>query len=105
MSNYISKSALLDFLKEEIKQDRPDDFKIRNIQRYIEDMPTLDEKEIIRKPFERVVECLNEKLINADLECASWKNKSSALFRCADSKRIAYAEAIEIVKEECGINV
>ena len=102
MSDYISREQVVDVLKETgiIQDNDLGHLVVDEINR----IPTLDEKEIIRKPFERVVECLNEKLINADLECASWKNKSSALFRCADSKRIAYAEAIEIVKEECGIN-
>lgn len=36
----IDADVLSEYIKEEIKQDRPDDFKIRNIQRIIEDMPT-----------------------------------------------------------------
>ncbi len=36
----ISKKVVLDFIKEEMKQDRPNDFKIRNIERFIEDLPT-----------------------------------------------------------------
>ena len=40
MSDLISRSALIEFVKEELKQDRPYDFKIKNIQRFIEDMPT-----------------------------------------------------------------
>jgi hypothetical protein len=40
MSDLISRSAVLNFIKEEVKQDRPDDFKIRNIQRFIEGLPT-----------------------------------------------------------------
>ena len=104
--DYISKSDVIKIIEKETK--RTNSYIEHNTQLHIkiavEKLPTLDEKEIIRKPFERVVECLNEKLMNADLECASWKDKSSALFRCADAKRIAYAETIEIVKEECGIN-
>lgn len=40
MSDLISRSALIEFVKEELKQDRPYDFKIKNIQRFIEDIPT-----------------------------------------------------------------
>lgn len=54
--------------------------------------PTLDEKEIIRKPFERVVERLKEKMP------ISWK------FDYIGSKKDGIVEAIKIIKEECGIN-
>lgn len=48
MSDLISRSAVIEFVKEESKQDRPYDFKIKNIQRFIEDMPTAyDENAII----------------------------------------------------------
>lgn len=41
MQNYlISRSEVLDFIKKELKQDRPDDFKLRNIQRFVQDLPT-----------------------------------------------------------------
>lgn len=40
MGDLISRSAVLNFIKEEVKQDRPEDFKIRNTQRFIEDIPT-----------------------------------------------------------------
>lgn len=100
MSDYIKKNEVMKMLTQvDLRYGDIADEKAN-----LSKMPTISETEIIRKAFERVLEYLNEKLINADLECASWKNKSSALFRCADSKRIAYAEAIEIVKEECGIS-
>ncbi len=49
--------------------------------------PTVDEKEIIRKPFERVLERL--KLLK---------------YRHLPSKTETIEKAIEILKEECGIN-
>ena len=89
--DYISKSTLLDFLEEELKQDRPDGFKIYNTKRYIEDIPTLDEKEIIRKTVDRIVERLEEakfpQKIGGEVEMVVLK------------KRID-----EIVKEEGGID-
>ncbi len=92
MSNYISKRALLDFLKEEIKQDRPDDFKIRNIQRYIEDFPTVDEKEIIRKPMERIL----ERLKGIVVQRVAWYGMKDEVCSGVD-------KAIMVVKEEGGI--
>ena len=57
------------------------------LQREIELLPTLDEKEIIRKVFERVVEKLEELKQNA-----------------FDDESVIISDAIEIVKEECGIS-
>ena len=91
MSDYIRKRAVLDFLKEEIKKDRPDVFKIYNTKRYIEDMQTLDEKEIIRKTVERIVERLEE-------EQSRWKYDLNVPISRTINK------AIEIVKEEGGID-
>ena len=49
--------------------------------------------------FEKIKERLEEKRFNYDLECASYKNKTSTLFRCADAQRMAYIESIEIVNQ------
>ena len=75
MSDYISKSAL--------------------IERY--------EKEIIRNAFERVVERLKEEehINNMSKE---FRLSGSESYYEAKYKARAYAEAIEIVKEECGIS-
>lgn len=62
------------------------------LQREIELLPTLDEKEIIRKPFERVVERLEEKKRSDGTESdREW------------GKYIGYVDSIKIVKEEGGI--
>lgn len=58
----------------------------------------------MKEAVEKIKERLEEKRINCDLECASYNNKSGTLFRCADAKRVAYINAIEIVdqvSEEC----
>ena len=58
---------------------------------YLDDEPTLDEKEIIRKPFERVVERLEE--LKNDCDCYGHLKKKGLV-----------DWTIEIVKEECGIS-
>ena len=94
MSDYISKSALLDFLEEELKQDRPDDFKIYNTKRYIEDMPTVDEKEIIRKTVERIISRLEQ------LKCSQEDAKKD--YDCA-IRNSHFDKSIRICKEEGGL--
>ena len=59
------------------------------LQREVELLPTLDETEIIRKAFERVVERLEE-------EKGRFNGESAEFW--------TYRRAIEIVKEECGIS-
>lgn len=52
MGRLIDADALIEFVKEELKQDRPHDFKIRNIQRFIKDMPTAYDVEKVVKQLE-----------------------------------------------------
>jgi hypothetical protein len=61
MGDLISKKEVLDFIKKELKQDRPDDFKIRNIQRFIEDLPCAYN---VEKVVEEMNKLLNEELHN-----------------------------------------
>ena len=61
------------------------------IQKELEQI-AVDEKEIISKAFERVVERLEE------------KRKKSLQLWDGNSRYKGYSKAIEIVKEECGIN-
>lgn len=96
MSDYISKSALIEDLKNDFCADctecgghcRHDD-----LFETVEKQLTISETEIIRKPFERVVERLEERVqwyeVYGDCEGNSYR---------------AYDHAIEIVKEECGIS-
>ena len=61
MSDYISKSALIEQLTEWANRNEMMGLLtgcnvVRDCIGVVEGQPTLDEKEIIRKPFERVVE-------------------------------------------------
>ena len=93
MSDYISKSALIEELKEQ-KDDN--DISCRlcmdSMIEIVENQPTLDEKEIIRKAFERVVERLEEEqkryIYDGDDYCEGAYN--------------AYGSAIVTVREEGG---
>lgn len=64
---------------------------LEQAQAMISSQPTVDEKEIIRKPFERVVERLEEKSFDMS-------------FENPDCKAVWLDRAKEIVKEECGIS-
>lgn len=83
MSDYISKRKLECDIVANLPQGR---IKATYLE-ILDNQPTLDKKEIIRKPFERVVERLKELKTNA-----------------FDDESVIISDAIEIVKEECGIN-
>ena len=105
MSDYISKSATMQRFVKETEQSRRDCIHINTIKRLLDDVDTVDEKEIIRKPFERVVERLEhqKKQYNRrSLECEKNGNRfgSEKMY----SKACSYNHAIEIVKEEGGLN-
>ena len=86
MSDYISKSEAIHKVTEvELQDGTFADAKIK-----IGAIKTLNEKEIIRKAFERVVERLEDKKNRPYL---AWKDNDDV-----------YKRIIEIVKEECGIN-
>ena len=91
MSDYISKSALNNELDKKVhpRVNAIDTFRM-SIQ-VIDELPTLDETEIIRKAFERVVERMEEQSFDMSLENP-------------DCKAVWLDRAKEIVKEECGIN-
>ena len=105
MSDYIRKSALIEALEKSMKENNHKSMigyaehiqEHRYLIHLVEKQPTLDEKEIIRKPFERVVERLEE---SKDAKCFLASIPEQRL-RGSDD---AYDDAIEIVKEECGIN-
>ena len=88
MRDYISKQEAIQKVTEvELQDGTFADAKIK-----IGAIKTLNEKEIIRKAFERVVEKLKE-------------NSNFLLHEMGEVKMYAGNEsAIEIVKEECGIN-
>lgn len=86
---YIDKEEWIGRLEEELstcKNEKRKEY-LTILINAIKCQPTLDEKEIIRKPFERVVDRLEELKQNA-----------------FDDESVIISDAIEIVKEECGIN-
>ncbi len=91
MSDYIKKSELIKSLTKykfgAISNDEEREYTKEMVLVIANGLPTLDEKEIIRKPFERVMEGL--KLLK---------------YRHFPSKTETIEKAIEIVKEECGIS-
>ena len=84
MSDYISKDEAIGRLSEVLSSEG----EFEKAKQVIIKAPTLDEKEIIRKAFERVVERLEE---NSE---HGWES---------GSKYIYTNNAIKIVKEEGGI--
>lgn len=81
MSDYISKSALIKAIDEQVKGRGKQGIvpSLFSAIAIVQNQPTLDEKEIIRKAFERVLQRLE------NIEPTPW-------------------EIVKIVKEECGIN-
>ena len=98
MSDYISKSDVIKIIEKAI--ENTSDFLQHDTQIDImfevQELPTVDEKEIIRKTVERIVERLEEKLDKTDLQTHLYK-----LF--IEGEQYAFDTAIEIVKEEGGI--
>lgn len=102
MSDYISKSALMKYLRD-YKWEFALGSDFSKAIEMVDMQPTLDEKEIIRKPFERVVERLEECKKTHEKRLFSTKLKPHEKIK---EVRLAgcYINAIRIVKEECGIN-
>lgn len=97
MSDYISKEVTMQRFVKEIEQSRRDCIHINTIKRLLDDIDTLDEKEIIRKAFERVVEQLTE---SKEHYRRLWnKNQDDEDYGALS----AYEDAIATVKEEGGI--
>ena len=98
MSDYTSKRALVDSIMKNVLITTEEGFELRGeIVDLIKNQPTFDEKEIIRKAFERVVERLEEEKIEMYkkwLQTSHFQDKGEYL---------AYKHATEICKEEGGI--
>ncbi len=97
MSDYISKSELVKTLEKykfgAIENNDEREYTKEMVLLFVNSQPTVDEKEIIRKAFERVVERLeNLYPINP------YPNPFS------NGRDYANGRAIQIVKEECGIS-
>lgn len=98
MSDYISKSELVDSIMKNVLITTEEGFELRGeIVDLIKSQPTVDEKEVIRKHFERVVERLKNR--KADYE----KDYKEYLDGEDLRKAMLLDVAIEIVKEEGGI--
>lgn len=106
MSDYIRKSDVIKIIEKAI--ENTSDFLQHDTQIDImfevQELPTLDEAEITRKAFERVIERLEGIEIGGDCRCEcnhyDW-SVGGCSGECADYVKI---KAIKIVKEECGIN-
>lgn len=90
MSDYIIKQTTLQRFVKETEQSKRDCIHINTIKRLLDDVDTVDEKEIIRKTVERIVERLGE--------------AGNKYFNMGDIYGFSSInEAIEICKEEGGI--
>lgn len=92
MSDYISKSTVIELIESKMTDgclgtEEETFIGGHGLVDDISDLPTVDEKEIIRKVIERVVERLEELKVNA-----------------FNDESVIISDAIEIVKEECGIS-
>ena len=100
MSNYISIQEVIDRLSEVLSSEE----EFEKAKQVIIEAPTLDEKEIIRKPFERVVERLDKQAGEfIDLSHRELSNNSITAKKYLN-KGFGVARAIEIVKEVGGFN-
>lgn len=121
MSDYISKEETINTIWKTFDSfaDNPSNFELEEtyairrfcfkLQEEMKAQPTLDEKEIIRKPFERVVERLEYEKERYDKDCTYWDEhawKDEIQFNEYDMSRKkseCFEEAIDVVKEEGGI--
>lgn len=103
MSDYISKSALIDSILQNVVITTEEGLDLRGeIVDLIKNQPTLDETEIIRKSFERVLERLEEK--QTEYEKISEQKYFDMPQACYyKGYEEGYKGAIKICKEEGGI--
>ena len=100
MSDYISKQEAIQKVTEvELQDGTFADAKIK-----IGAIKTLNEKEIIRKAFERVLQRLERELESANNELKRTIERNPMQTDFALGYKMAIKNAIEIVKEECGIS-
>ncbi len=90
MSDYISKSALIEEFQKRIGGDLDVD-DVEYLEKVVNIIPTVDEKEIIRKTVERVVERLEGKKWGTSEWRDKWRDE-------------IIGECIEVVKEVGEIN-
>ena len=96
MSDYISKSDVIKIIEKAIENSSDflqHDTQI-DIMFEVQELPTIDEKEIIRKAFERVLEKFEDYTM--------WKK--DMIYDLTPREHMIVKQAIKIVKEECGIS-
>lgn len=112
MSDYISKSALLKNLWDWRLQECPVGVCDEETETYkticecikaVEELPTLDETEIIRKPMERILTRLEEKENEAVLKAPITSDIHNPQYQKWMMKSYGFKESIQVVKEEGGI--
>ena len=101
MSDYIKKQDVIDIIHKEIKSTESyiEHNTQINIKFAVEELPTLDEKEIIRKPMERILKRLGQK---EELEVVAGEKGSLEDARL-DGYVKGIKKAIEVVKKEGGV--
>ena len=87
MNDYITKQQVIDVLKK-VGVIKEDDVSSEFITYEINRIPTLDEKKIIRKTFERVIQ----------------RAEKESLGGIAWEPWLPLKTLVKIIKEECGIN-
>ena len=92
MSDYISRQEAIDRFSEALSSEA----EFEKAKQVIIEAPTLDEKEIIRKAFERVI----KKLKKVEKELTD----NSDSVACTMGILNATIRARKIIEEECGIN-
>ena len=97
MSDYISKNVTMQRFQKEIKQSRRDFIHINTINRLLDDVETVDEKEIIRKKMERIIDRI-EKARQKYQRLVKEQGKKED-----EAMNIHFRGMIKIVKEEGGI--
>ena len=100
MSEYISIQEAIDRLSEVLSSEA----EFEKAKQVIIEAPTLDEKEIIRKMVERVVDMLESIEIGGD--CRHKCNHYDWTVGACNGECTDYVKsrAIKIIKEECGIS-
>lgn len=91
-SDYISKSSLLNLFKDLADEHETNGISYKALNEVILQQPTVDEKEIIRKAFERVVEKIDDLDTYFD----------NGDFATCDDALVVLKCVLQIVKEEGG---
>ena len=101
MSDYIRREDVLGI----IRSGWSNHYSCKDMCDEIKELPTLDEKEIIRKAFERVLTRLEE-YWRTHKAWEDYEMFNGTYIEMLQHEKVvkAYEKAIKIVKEECGIN-